>query len=315
MGKYIFERLIHALIVLLVISIVTFVIIQLAPGGPAALSDPNLTAQDVARMRRNMGLDQPIMVQYFIWLGHVLQGDLGRSFQDGQPVIELIWSRLPATLLLSFAALLVALLTGIPLGVISAIKPYSLTDTLISIVSFVSVSIPSFWFGIVLILIFSVQLRMLPSAGMYTVGADFSIGDRLSHLLMPTIVLALFLMANLSRYTRTCMREVLSEAYVNTARSKGLKERIVIYRHAFRNTLLPVVTLIGLLLPTLIGGAAIVETIFAWPGMGRLAVDSALARNYPVVMGITILMSAITVFTSLAVDLVYGRLDPRVKLG
>ena len=315
MGNYILERVIHAAIVLLVISMVTFVIIQLAPGGPAALNDPNLTTQDIARIRRTMGLDEPIMVQYFNWLARVLQGDLGRSFQDGQPVIQLIWSRLPATLLLSSAALLVGLLTGIPLGVISALKPYSLADTLIGLLSFVSVSIPSFWFGIVLILFFSVQLHLLPSAGMYTVGKDFSIVDRLSHLIMPTTVLALFLMANLSRYTRTCMREVLGEWYVVTARAKGLKERMVIYRHAFRNTLLPVVTLIGLLLPTLIGGAAIVETIFAWPGMGRLAVDSALARNYPVVMGITIFISAVTVFTSLAVDLLYGRLDPRVKLG
>ena len=315
MGNYILERVIHAAIVLLVISMVTFVIIQLAPGGPAALNDPNLTTQDIARIRHTMGLDEPIMVQYFNWLARVLQGDLGRSFQDGQPVIQLIWSRLPATLLLSFAALLVGLLTGIPLGVISALKPYSLADTLIGLLSFVSVSIPSFWFGIVLILFFSVQLHLLPSAGMYTVGKDFSIVDRLSHLIMPTTVLALFLMANLSRYTRTCMREVLGEWYVVTARAKGLKERMVIYRHAFRNTLLPVVTLLGLLLPTLIGGAAIVETIFAWPGMGRLAVDSALARNYPVVMGITIFISAVTVFTSLAVDLLYGRLDPRVKLG
>lgn len=315
MGAYIVQRLIHTFIVLLVISLVSFVIIQLAPGGPAILNDPNLTTEDVARLRHNMGLDQPIMVQYITWLGRLAHGDLGRSFQDGQPVLQLIGSRLPATLLLSLTALLVALFTGIPLGVISAIKPYSLSDTLISVISFISVSIPSFWFGIVLILLFSVQWRILPSAGMYTAGADFSIGDWLAHLLMPTVVLASFLMANLSRYTRTCMREVLGEAYIVTARSKGLKEQMVIYRHALRNTLLPVVTLIGLLLPNLVGGAALVETIFAWPGMGRLAVDSALARNYPVVMGITILISAVTVFTNLAVDLIYGRLDPRVNIG
>lgn len=314
MGRYVLERIIHAIVILVVINMVTFVIIQLAPGGPAILNDPNLTTADITRIRHSMGLDQPILVQYISWLEHVLQGDLGRSFQDGQPVLELILSRLPATLLLSFAALFVGVVTGIPLGIISALKPYSLADTLIGILSFVSVSIPSFWFGIVLILFFSVQLRLLPSAGMYTVGKDFALGDRVSHLIMPTIVLALFLMANLCRYTRTCMREVLCECYVVTARAKGLRERMVIYRHAFRNTLLPVMTLIGLLLPTLIGGAAIVESIFAWPGMGRLAVDAALARNYPVVMGITILISVVTVITNLGVDLLYGHLDPRVKL-
>ncbi|MCZ7574180.1 MAG: ABC transporter permease [Ardenticatenaceae bacterium] len=314
MSRYILERVVHAVIVLVIISIVIFTLIHLAPGGPAALTDPNLTPEDTARIRHNLGLDQPIPIQYLRWMTRTIQGDLGRSFLDGQPVIQLILSRLPATLLLSLTALLLALIGGIPSGIISALKPYSIIDNLISVVAFTSVSIPSFWFGIVLILIFSVKLRLLPSAGMYTVGHDFSLLDRLAHLAMPALVLALFLMAMLIRYTRTSMREVLSEPYITTARAKGLPERIVIYRHAFRTALLPVVTLVGLLVPSLIGGSAIVETIFAWPGMGRLAVDAALSRNYPVVMGITVLVSVVVVLTNLIVDLLYSYLDPRVKL-
>ncbi|HBY95911.1 MAG TPA: diguanylate cyclase [Chloroflexi bacterium] len=314
MSRYILERVVHAVIVLVIISIVIFTLIHLAPGGPAALTDPNLTPEDTARIRHNLGLDQPIPIQYLRWMTRTIQGDLGRSFLDGQPVIQLILSRLPATLLLSLTALLLALIGGIPSGIISALKPYSIIDNLVSVVAFTSVSIPSFWFGIVLILIFSVKLRLLPSAGMYTVGHDFSLLDRLAHLAMPALVLALFLMAMLIRYTRTSMREVLSEPYITTARAKGLPERIVIYRHAFRTALLPVVTLVGLLVPSLIGGSAIVETIFAWPGMGRLAVDAALSRNYPVVMGITVLVSVVVVLTNLIVDLLYSYLDPRVKL-
>lgn len=314
MQRYLIGRLAHALIVLVVVSVATFFIIHLAPGGPAILYDPDLTAEEVEIIRHNLGLDQPIHVQYLKWVGQILRGNLGRSFIDGQPVLSLIWSRLPATLLLAASTLVVAVVGGIVLGTLCAIRAYSWLDSLVSVMSFIAVAIPSFWQGIVLILIFSVWLRLLPSAGMYTIGSGFSIGDRLSHLLMPTLILGTFTMAMILRYTRTSLMEVLREEYITTARSKGLAERLVIYRHALRNALLPVVTAIGLMLPPLIGGSAIVETIFAWPGIGRLAVDSALGRNYPVIMGITVIISVVVVIVNLLVDILYAYIDPRIRL-
>lgn len=314
MQRYLIGRLAHALIVLVAVSVVTFFIIHLAPGGPSILYDPDLTPEEVEIIRHNLGLDQPIHVQYFKWLGQILRGNLGRSFIDGQPVLLLIWSRMPATLLLAASTLVVAMIGGILLGALCAIRAYSWLDSLVSVISFIAVAIPSFWQGIVLILIFSVWLRLLPSAGMYTIGTGFSLGDRLSHLLMPTLVLGTFTMAIILRYTRTSLLEVLREEYITTARSKGLSERLVIYRHALRNALLPVVTTIGLMLPPLIGGSAIIETIFAWPGIGRLAVDAALGRNYPVVMGITVIISVVVVIVNLLVDILYAYIDPRIRL-
>ena len=315
MPRYLIGRLAHALIVLVAVSVITFFIIHLAPGGPSILNNPNMTPEEVEAIRHNLGLDQPIHVQYFKWLGQILRGNLGRSFVDGQPVLSLISSRMPATLLLAVSTLAVAIVGGILLGAICAIRAYSWLDSLVSLISFIGVSVPSFWQGIVLILVFSVSLRLLPSAGMYTIGTGFSLGDRLSHLLMPTLVLGTFTTAAILRYTRTSLMEVLREEYITTARSKGLSERLVIYRHALRNALLPVVTSIGLMLPPLIGGSAIVETIFAWPGIGRLAVDSALGRNYPVVMGITVIISVVVVIVNLLVDVLYAYIDPRIRLG
>jgi peptide/nickel transport system permease protein len=315
MPRYLIGRAFHAMVVLVAVSAVAFFIIHLAPGGPSILTDPRLTPEQVEMMRHNLGLDQPIHVQYTKWLSRILHGDLGRSFLDGQPVLALICSRMPATLLLAASTLVVAVIGGILLGAFSAIRAYSLSDSLISVVSFIAVSVPSFWQGIVLILIFSVWLPILPSAGMYTIGTGFSVWDRLAHLLMPTLVLGTFTMAIILRYTRTSLVEVLREEYITTARAKGLSERLVLYRHALRNALLPVVTTIGLMLPPLIGGSAIVETIFAWPGIGRLAVDSALGRNYPVVMGITVIISVVVVIVNLLVDVLYAYIDPRIRLG
>jgi peptide/nickel transport system permease protein len=266
-------------------------------------------------LRAEMGLDDPIPLQYARWVDNLAQGKLGRSLSQGIPVTTLIAERLPATLLLSGAALLVTLAIGLPLGVISAVKRNGLVDYLVTGLAFLGMSVPVFWFGILLIIVFSVQLGLLPSAGMYTLDAPFSVGDRLRYLVMPTAVLAIANLAQITRYTSSSVLGVLSEDYVRTARAKGLGERLVLLRHALRTALIPIITVVGLMLPRLVAGTAITEAIFAWPGMGRLAVDSAVQRDYPLIMGITLLISAVVILSNLLVDLVYGWADPRIRVG
>ncbi|MBI4276954.1 MAG: ABC transporter permease, partial [Armatimonadetes bacterium] len=306
MVRFVLSRLVHAAGVLVVVSLITFGIISLAPGGPDAMIDPAATAQDREFMRRQLGLDKPVHVRYVVWAKGILRGDFGRSFTEGSKVLELIGDRLPATILLTGTAFLAAIAAAIPAGILSALRPYSTTDYAVTAFSFFGVSIPSFWFGIMLIIIFAVQWRVLPAAGMATVGADFSLVDRARHLVMPTAVLATLYMAELARYTRSAVVQVKAEDYVRTARAKGLPEGGVISRHILRNALIPVVTVIGLRLPRLVGGAAITESIFAWPGMGRLAIEAAYRRDYPVVLGITIIFAVVVVASNLLVDLVYG---------
>ncbi len=315
MQRYLFGRLLQACGVLFVVSVFTFVLIHSAPGGPALLLQPDLSREQMREMRAQMGLDDPLPVQYARWLGNLVQGKLGRSLSQGLPVTTLIWDRVGATLLLSGAALLVTLAIGIPLGVVSAVRRSSLLDYLITGVTFLGMSIPVFWFGILLIIVFSVQLGLLPSAGMYTLGEPFSPVDRLRYLIMPTAVLALANLAQITRYTSSSLLGVLAEDYVRTARAKGLGERVVLLGHGLRAALIPIVTVVGLLLPRLVSGAAITEAIFAWPGMGRLAVDSAVQRDYPLVMGITLMISAMVIASNLLVDVVYGWVDPRIRVG
>lgn len=313
MARYLVERGIHAALVLILISFGVFLMINLAPGGPSVLMSQDLTAEDAARIRRNLGLDQPAHLRYFTWASGLVKGDLGLSFEDRRPVGRVILDRLPATLLLGGAALLLSILVAVPTGVTSAVRPGSAFDVLASVLSFFGVAMPVFWFGLMLILLFAVYLRWLPSAGMYEIGAPFSLQNRLQHLLMPSLVLALPTIAELTRYTRSSMLDVLSLDFVRTAHAKGLSPARVLYRHALKNALIPVVSLLGVSLPRLVGGAAITETIFAWPGIGRLAVTSALSRDYPVVMGITMLVALMVLLSSLMVDLSYGWLDPRIR--
>lgn len=315
MVAYLIRRLLQAVLLLFIVSIVTFVLIHSAPGGPSLLSNPELSRQDIERMREQLGLNDPIPVQYGRWLKNVFQGNLGRSYNTVEPVGDLIASRLPNTLLLTGVALLLSIGLAIPLGVISALRRNSAVDRIVAGISFFGVSIPVFWLGIILIIVFSIQLKWLPAGGMATLGEDFSLVDRIKHLIMPTIVLATANLAELTRYTRSGMISVLSEDYIRTARAKGLPNTVIVVRHALRNALIPVVTVIGVLLPRAVGGAAITETVFSWPGMGRLAVEAASTRDYPVVLGATLTVAIVVVISSLVTDLVYGYLDPRIRVG
>jgi peptide/nickel transport system permease protein len=313
--RFLVGRVLQSCGVLFVVSVITFVLIHAAPGGPALLLQPDLTQEQMRELRTELGLEDPIPVQYARWLGNVAQGRFGRSLSQGLPVPTLIADRLPATLVLGGAALLVTLGAGIPLGILSAVRRNSSVDYLVTGFAFLGMSIPVFWVGVLLINVFSVELGLLPSAGMFTIGEPFSLVDRLRYLVMPTLVLALANLAQIIRYTSSSILGVLTEDYVRTARAKGLTERAVIVKHALRAALIPLLTVIGLMLPRLVGGAAITEAIFAWPGMGRLAVDSAVQRDYPLIMGITLVISAMVVFSNLLIDLVYGLADPRIRVG
>lgn len=314
MGRYVVGRLIQTVILVLVVTMLTFLLVTQAPGGPAILLDPNMTPEQAARMREQLGLDDPVYVQYWRWINEVATGNLGTSYSVGQPVMDLIRSNLPNTLLLSATALALSILFAIPAGVISAARRNSPVDHLVTFTSFFGISVPVFWYGLILILIFSIKLEWLPSGGMRDLTAPSSGPlDVIKHLILPGIVLATANVAQLARYTRSAMVSVLTEDYIRTARSKGLSERMVLYRHALRNALIPVVTATGLLIPRLVGGAAVTETVFAWPGMGALAVRSAFARDYPTIMGITLVISLIVILTTLVVDLLYVYIDPRIR--
>ena len=314
MQRYLIGRVGQALGVLFVVSIVTFVLIHSAPGGPAILLQGDLTQEQIRERMTDLGLNDPLPVQYARWLGNLLQGQLGRSLSQGVPVGTLILERLPSTLLLSGAALLLTLAIGLPLGVLSAVKRNGVVDMLVTGFAFFGMSVPVFWLGILLILLFSVQLGMLPSAGMYSLDQPFSVADRLRYLMMPTVVLATANMAQITRYTSSSVLAVLAEDYVRTAHAKGLASRVVLTRHALRAALIPIITIVGVMLPRLVTGTAITEAIFAWPGMGRLAVDAAVQRDYPLVMGITLMVSAVVIASNLVVDMVYGWADPRIRV-
>jgi peptide/nickel transport system permease protein len=311
--RYLIRRVLQTGVLLLVVSLVVFALVTRAPGGPAILLDRNMGPAEVAQMRALLGLDQPVHVQYVRCLGQVLRGNLGVSYQAGLPVLEIIGQMLPNTLLLSAAALLLSLVVAIPAGVISAARPYSATDHAVTFLALFGISMPTFWFGLMLIVLFSIVLGWLPPGGMQTIGAPPSLGDLARHLALPAVVLGAANMALVARYTRSSTLAVLREDYVRTARAKGLPERAVLYRHALRNALLTIVTVVGLQLPRLVAGAAITETVFAWPGMGSLAVRAAFERDYPMIMGITLVISAVVAASSLVVDLLYGYLDPRIR--
>lgn len=313
MFRYMAKRFLQGIVLLVVVSVVMFVIIRMAPGGPAVLLQQDITQEMADTMARELGLDRPIAVQYLDWASNLLKGNMGQSLSLKRPVGELIRARMGATLWLAGLALLLALGLAIPLGVISAVRRYSIFDYLATAIAFFGISVPVFWFGLMLIILFSVVLQWLPSGGMYTIGADFSAVDRLKHAIMPAIVLSSASMAQLARYTRSSMLSALREDFTRTARSKGLSERLVVYKHALRNALIPVVTMLGVLIPRLVSGAAITESIFSWPGMGRLAVDAAFQRDYPVIMALTLLVSLVVIVAGQVVDFIYVIIDPRIK--
>ena len=321
MATYLLRRLLQSILTLLVISMILFGLISSVPGGimSAYQENPDFTAEDLARLEAKYGLNDPVPVRYLKWLGNTLQGDFGNSFISKRPALEEIGDRLPNTMLLMGVMLIVTLLIAIPLGIISAIKQYTWFDHITTTLAFAGQSLPVFWFGLLLIIIFSVTLKgadgkpLLPGSGMYTLGAPFSLIDRIEHLILPVTMLAFVSAAGYMRYLRSSMLDVINEDYVRTARAKGARERIVIFKHAMRNALIPLVTLIGLDLPSLFGGALFTETIFAWPGIGRLYFTAALKTDYPVVMAVLIIYSAL-IISSLLVDVIYAILDPRIRL-
>jgi len=310
---YVLRRVGFAVLMLAGVSLILFTLMRLAPGGPeAVLIGGEFSPAAAAQIRERLGLDRSLPLQYATWAAAAVRGDLGRSFKTGDPVAALILDRIGPTLQLTGGALLLALVTAIPLGVLAAVRRGSVWDTLGSAVSLFGVSFPSFWLGIMLILLFSGVLGWLPGSGMVTYGREADVLSRLQHAVLPTVTLASVQVAAFMRYTRAAVLEVLTEDYVRTAEAKGLAPRRVLLKHALRNALIPVVTLVGLSLPTLVGGSVIVETVFAWPGLGRLAVDSVFKRDYPVIMGIQMIIATVIVLANLVTDLLYAVLDPRV---
>lgn len=315
MFHYILRRSLQAVPLLLVISILSFGVMHLAPGGPLSglRQNPKVKASDIERLERLYGLDQPAHIQYIKWVTATVSGDWGISYRTGRPVLHAIVERLPATLSLMGSAFILSLLIAIPVGILSAVYRYSFLDYAATIGSFMGIAIPTFWFGLMLQLLFSVKLGWLPSAGMMTIGAEFSIVDRLRYLLMPSLMLGVVSIAGWSRFIRSSMLDALVQDFVRTARAKGLSERIVILKHALRNALIPLVTIMGLQMPEWFGGAAITEKVFAWPGMGRLYVDSIFGRDYPILMGVLMFTAALVVLGNLLADIGYALLDPRIK--
>ncbi|MFN7253519.1 MAG: ABC transporter permease, partial [Anaerobacillus sp.] len=288
MTTYLIRRLVMMIPILFGISVISFAIMYAAPGKPAIMNlDPDISVEDRERQMEKLGLNQPPHIQYLNWMGNVVKGDFGTSFTKKQPVKDMILDRLPNTLILMLFSTILAVVISIPFGVLSATKQYSKLDYGVTITSFLGLATPNFWLGLMLIMLFSVQLGWTPVGGVSTLGGDFSILDRLHHLILPSIVLATADMAGLTRYTRSSMLEVINQDYIRTARSKGFRERTVIYKHGLRNGLIPIITIFGLMLPTFIGGSVIVETLFSWPGIGKLFIDATFERDYPVIMAIT----------------------------
>ncbi len=318
MGQYLLRRLLLSIPVLLGITIATYAIINFAPGDPvSAMISPeaasSLGPDWVAQQRAALGLDKPLPVRYGLWLKEVVSGNLGFSLRDRQPIKQKVIERLWPTLKLMGTSLLIAIAIAIPLGILSAIKQYSFLDYLATVSGFAAISIPSFFLSLTAIYVFSLKLGWLPSSGMNTVGAASSFGDSTKHLLLPALVLGLGEAAPLIRYTRSSMLEVIRQDYVTTARAKGLNERAVIWRHALRNALIPLVTVIALNLPRLLGGAVVIEAVFAWPGMGTLAITAVQGRDYPVIMAINLITAVMILTSNLLADLIYAVIDPRIK--
>lgn len=315
MSQYIVRRIMFGIVTFFGITIIVYAMTSFAPGSPldAMLADPGMTAGEVARRTSQWGLDKPIYLQYFTWLGQLLRGNLGFSYRTSQSVMAMVGQRLGPTLLLTFASLLLAYLIAVPVGVFSATHPYSLGDYISSTAVLIVTAFPGFFLGMVFIYLFAVKLPILPMGGMYGSSSHKTALSMLDHLIMPATCLALQQLGNVMRQVRSSMREVLGEDYVRTARAKGLGENTVVYRHAFRNALIPVATLFSTSLPFLIGGAVVTEQVFSWPGMGQLMVTSILARDYPVIMGITVVVSLFVLIGNLLVDLLYGLLDPRIR--
>lgn len=339
MAQYIIRRLLQSIGILFLLSIIFFALVNLAPGGPLSGYGQarHIPPERVAQLKHQLGLDQPLPVQYGIWLvGNdwmkldntgsfgtrhgVLRGDFGYSFRTRTPVMQEIALRLPNTIYLMSVTLLISLLIAIPIGVISAIRQYSVFDIFVTTFSFAGQALPDFWLGLILIIIFYVWLKnpftgapLLPSGGIYTTDAAFSISDRISHLIMPVLAGALGWLAWYSRFLRSSMLDVIHQDYLRTARAKGASENRVLFIHALRNALIPMVTLLALDLPYIISGAVFIEMIFSWPGMGLYYYQAALQRDYPVLLAILMIGAVAIILSNLLADVLYAYLDPRIR--
>jgi peptide/nickel transport system permease protein len=317
MQQYLIRRLIQIIPLVVGISFISYLLVVAAPGDPiATMFSPDQVANiDKDLLREKLGLNQPIPVQYAKMMWQFLNGNLN-SFAERRSTIKMVEERLPTTVLLSFLALGLALVVGIPIAIISALRPYSILDDVSVTLSMMGLSLPQFWFALILILIFAERLRILPATGLRPIDATgYNLIEMFPYLIMPTVVLSMGILPAVVRYCRSSMMEVMRQDYISTARGKGLGERAVVIRHALKNALIPVVSLVGVVFPMLLGGAVVVETVFALPGLGRLAVRAALGRDYPVVLTINMLVCLIVLLSNLAADAAYAYLDPRIRQG
>ena len=319
MIRYLMRRLLQVILLFFAVAVLTFILIHLAPGDPIAfLAGERSTAEFQAQLRHDLGLDQPVQVQLERYLSRLALGDMGYSFSFHQPVLALILARVPATLLLVGASVVLSMVLGVWIGVQTAVHARSLGWNVVTVASLIGYSLPSFWLGQVLILLFAVSLNWFPIVGMTSlagyIGARHWL-DVAQHLVLPVTTLTAFNLALIARLTRASMLEVLEQDYMLAARGKGLSSRIVIYRHGLRNALLPVITVLGLHLGSMIAGVVLVETVFGWPGLGRLTHDAIMARDYPVVSGMFLFVSESVILANLATDLIYGLIDPRIRYG
>lgn len=320
MKTYILRRVLQSIPLLIGISIVVFFISHAAPGNPVSkFMDPNMTIEEKARLEAKFGLDKPIYERYINWISEaVFEQNLGYSTLYAQPVTQVMKDYMWNTFALSLFAMVISLAVGIPTGIISATRQYTLTDGTLTVISLLGISMPSFFFGLLLLKVFAIDLQWLPLSGMIEPGvrelgtlAVFK--DVFTHAILPAVVLGLGSSAAFMRYTRSSMLEVIRQDYIMTARAKGLKERVVVYKHALRNAMIPIITLLGFRIPMLFSGAILVETIFGWPGMGKLAIDAINNRDYPLLMGTSLLLSSLTLIGNLLADIMYGFADPRIK--
>jgi peptide/nickel transport system permease protein len=325
--RYVAQRLLHTVIVLLGVSLLTFALIHMTPGDPVlVMLGTDATPSELERLRHLLGLDQPLYVQYAEYLVRLVQGQMGDSIFQHQPVVKLIGDRFPATVELTLAAMLIAIIVGLLTGVISAMMPYSAFDVTAMLAALAGVAMPVFWLGMLAILLFSLQLGWLPSFGrgepliqslqyLLRTGDASDLTDSIRHLVLPALTLGAFSAALISRLVRSSLLEVLGQDYMRTARAKGLSQVPVVARHALPNAMIPVITVIGLQVGTLLGGAVLAETIFAWPGMGRLLIQAISQRDYPLVQGIVLVTALAVCLINLGVDLLYGAINPRVRYG
>lgn len=314
MFSYIIRRLLIAIPVLIGVTIVNFLIINLAPGNPVDMMiDPTISAAEIMEKKEALGLNDPLYIQYFRWMVNLLHGSFGYSFSSFQPVGQMIGERIGPTALLMGLSMIVGLIIALPLGILSAVKQHSKLDYLATGGAFVGISVPNFFMALTLIYIFSLQLKVLPSGGMITLGGNGGIGDRLLHLVLPVMVLGITFAGKKIRYVRSSVLEILGQDYLRTARAKGLHEYVVINKHALRNALIPIITVVGLEIPALLGGAVITEQIFSWPGIGQLTMSSIMSRDYPTLMALNLMAAIMVLSANLLTDVVYSVVDPRIK--